>query len=175
MNKKKVEVLVNLSRYNILSRIMCDYRRGIDWILDLLTQLGTTSNYSAIDNLHNLQITTAPISLFPARFVFISRSLATASNSEDSSDSPPRVMSSQPPVQNFLSTQLNSLLQTVLRITSRHGPHRKHPVSNSKSIFACVFVSAGTCLPSRCWETPVCLFDYCIATVVLGVCFEVFA
>jgi hypothetical protein len=32
----------------------------MDWILDLLTQLGTTSNYSAIANLHTLQTTTAP-------------------------------------------------------------------------------------------------------------------
>jgi hypothetical protein len=32
---------------------VCEYRRGIDWILDLLTQLETTHNYSAIDNHHN--------------------------------------------------------------------------------------------------------------------------
>jgi hypothetical protein len=37
------------------------------------------------------------------------------------------------------------LLQTVLLITFRHGPHRKH-----RSSIAFVFVAAGTCLPSRC-------------------------
>jgi hypothetical protein len=33
-----------------------DYRRGVDWILDLLTQLGSTSNYSAIADFHTLKI-----------------------------------------------------------------------------------------------------------------------
>jgi hypothetical protein len=28
------------------------YRRGMDWILDLLSPLGTTSNYNAIAKLH---------------------------------------------------------------------------------------------------------------------------
>jgi hypothetical protein len=31
----------------------------MDWILDLLTQLGTTSNYTAIGDLHTLQTTVA--------------------------------------------------------------------------------------------------------------------
>jgi hypothetical protein len=44
----------------------------------LYSRLGTTSNYSATDNLHNLQITTAPAKHFPAYCVFTSRSLATA-------------------------------------------------------------------------------------------------
>jgi hypothetical protein len=33
---------------------VCDYRRGVDWILDLLTPLGTTSNYNTIADLHTL-------------------------------------------------------------------------------------------------------------------------
>jgi hypothetical protein len=40
----------------------------------------------------------------------------------------------------------------VLVLTSKHGPHRKHPVSNSNSIVRRVFVAAGTCLRSRCPE-----------------------
>jgi hypothetical protein len=42
---------------------VCDYRRGMDWTLHLLTtctRLGTTSNCSATAYLHNSQITTAP-------------------------------------------------------------------------------------------------------------------
>jgi hypothetical protein len=43
--------------HHVVTLLGCDYRRGMDWILDLLTQLGTTSNYSATANLHILQIT----------------------------------------------------------------------------------------------------------------------
>jgi hypothetical protein len=46
-----------------------------------------TCNYSAIANLHNLQINTAHAKFFPACCVFTSRSLVTASNSGDSSAS----------------------------------------------------------------------------------------
>jgi hypothetical protein len=59
-------------------------------------------------------------------------------------------------------------------ITPRRGSHRERPVSKGKSVAACAFVSAVTCIPSSCSETIDCLFAYCIATVVL-VCFEVFA
>jgi hypothetical protein len=55
----------------------------------LCTHLGTTSNYSSIENLHISQITTAPVRSFPACCVVTSRSLAKASNSGDSSASPP--------------------------------------------------------------------------------------
>jgi hypothetical protein len=40
-----------------LSRFKGDYGRDMDWGMDLLP---TTSNYSAIANLHTSQITTAP-------------------------------------------------------------------------------------------------------------------
>jgi hypothetical protein len=54
----------------------------MDWILDLLTNLytplGTASNYSAIANLHTIQIATAPAKPFPAYYVLTSLSLATA-------------------------------------------------------------------------------------------------
>jgi hypothetical protein len=39
----------------------CDYRRGMDWILDLVTllytPLETTTNYGAIADFHALEIT----------------------------------------------------------------------------------------------------------------------
>jgi hypothetical protein len=53
----------------------------LDWILDLLTQLGTTSNYNAIANLHTLQITAAKTKSSQARSVFNSRFLVTDVNS----------------------------------------------------------------------------------------------
>jgi hypothetical protein len=89
-----------------------------------------------------------PLSLFPARCVFTSRSLTTASNSGDSSASHAQVPSLNLPWRTQLNWQLCLLL-----IISRHGPHIKHPVSNSNSIGTCVFVAAGTCLPSRFPET----------------------
>jgi hypothetical protein len=56
--------------------------------LDLLTQLTTTSNYSAIANLHYSQIIISPAKpFFSAYFIFNSLSLATTSNSGDSSAS----------------------------------------------------------------------------------------
>jgi hypothetical protein len=70
---------------------MSDYRRGfgleIGFIDHLYTQLGTTLNYSAIANLHNLQITTAHVKSFPACCVFTSRSPVMASNSGNSAAS----------------------------------------------------------------------------------------
>jgi hypothetical protein len=75
---------VNNSRHSSVSSarwIQCDYRRGIGLDIGftdhLYTSLGTTSNYSAIANLHALQVTTAQAKPFPACCVLISRSLAT--------------------------------------------------------------------------------------------------
>jgi hypothetical protein len=54
---------------NTVTYFGCDYRRGMYWRLDVLTHLyatlGTTSNYSAIVNLHSLKITTVPAKPFP--------------------------------------------------------------------------------------------------------------
>jgi hypothetical protein len=79
-------------------------RRGLDRWIDLLTTYntrhGTTSNYGATANLHNSQITRAPAKPFSVCCVFTVRSLATASNSRDSSASRAQVLLSQPPVQN---------------------------------------------------------------------------
>jgi hypothetical protein len=51
-----------MPQYNIVMIYVCDYRRGMDWILNLLTLLWTTSNYSAISDLH----TTEPAKPFPS-------------------------------------------------------------------------------------------------------------
>jgi hypothetical protein len=92
----------------------------VEWV-HLYTRLRTTSSYSAVADLHTLQITTAPAKPFPACCVFNSHSLATASNSGDPSASHAHVLSSQPPVQN--STEL--IDPTLMVITSWHRPHRK--------------------------------------------------
>jgi hypothetical protein len=134
------------SAFDIVACI-CDYRWGLDWWIDLLTTYahGTTSNYSAIANLHTSQITTASAKYFPACCVFTSLSLATASNSGDSSASHAQVLSSQPSVRNSILclTELCPLL-----ITSQHGPHTEH----RSSIVAFVPVAAENYLLSRCSE-----------------------
>jgi hypothetical protein len=81
---------------------VCETIEGVwtgEWFIDhLYTPLKTTSNYNAIANLHNSQITTAPAKPFPARRVFTSRYLQTASNSGDFSASRAQVLPSQPPL-----------------------------------------------------------------------------
>jgi hypothetical protein len=96
----------------------------IGFIDHLYTPLGTTRNYSAIADLHNLQITTAAAKPFPNCWVLTSRSLATTANSGDSSASRAQVLfvtaaraelSSIPsiPTDNYQlrNSQFNSLLQ----------------------------------------------------------------
>jgi hypothetical protein len=59
----------------------------------------------------------------------------------------------------------NWISPVLFFVTILHEQHRKR----HSSIVACVFVSAGTYLPSCCSETDYCLFAYCIATAVLVV------
>jgi hypothetical protein len=75
--------------------------------------LENTSNYSATSNIHNSQIITVPAKLFPACLVLTSFSLATASNSGDSSAPCAQVLSSQAPVQNWTWSQV----KVTLRLT----------------------------------------------------------
>jgi hypothetical protein len=64
--------------WKILSRFRGYYWRGVDWILDL--PLGTTSNYSAIADIHTLQFTVTHTLGFS---VFTSCILTTDVNSGD--------------------------------------------------------------------------------------------
>jgi hypothetical protein len=87
--------------------------------MNLLTPLGTTSNYSATANIHISLIPTAPAERFPACCVLTSRSLATASNSGDSSASRAQFLLSQPPLQNSCE-----YLQVNYSAISSHSPLR---------------------------------------------------
>jgi hypothetical protein len=81
----------------ILSRV---YVLICEWFIDhLYKRLVRTSNYSATANLHNSQISISHAKPFPACYVLTSRSLATASNSGDSSASRARILFSQIPVE----------------------------------------------------------------------------
>jgi hypothetical protein len=95
-----------------------DYRRNMDWWMDLLT---TYTNHSELQVIAALSLISKihkspqhPLSLFPPCSAFISRSLATASNRENSSASRAQISPSQPPAQNsalkwqFFSSQPHS-------------------------------------------------------------------
>jgi hypothetical protein len=91
-----------------------------------------------------------PLSLFPASCVFISRSLAAGSISEDSLASRAQVLSSKPPVQNStLNCQLTGfpLLSSLQPLCTDRVENID---SNSNSIVVWIFVTAGTFLPIRC-------------------------
>jgi hypothetical protein len=111
----------------------------------LCTSLATTINYSAIANLHNKSSLACRVSNI--------RSLATTSNSGDSSASRAQVLSSQPSVQNSLSAVNSAITPSLL--------------SNSTVVFT--FVAAGTCLQIPClgtgYITPL-FIRYCIATAI---------
>jgi hypothetical protein len=98
---------------------------GLDWWIDLLTTYTNDSELQAITAPPVIStIHKSPqhqLSLFLACCVFTSRSLATASNSGDSSASGTQVLSSQPPVQNSTDNYLCPFF-----IPCQHGQHRKH-------------------------------------------------
>jgi hypothetical protein len=73
------------------------------------TRLGTTSNYSSVDNLQNSQITAAPAKFFPACCILTSRFMATTSNNEDSSAARVQVLSERRlPSDSFLQTLIQN-------------------------------------------------------------------
>jgi hypothetical protein len=83
---------------------------------------------------------------FPARSVFTSSCLVTASNNGYSSASGLKSALND----GSLPTEL--IASIVLRMTPLHGPTR-NTVASSTSTIAFVSVAAKMCLPSRCLET----------------------
>jgi hypothetical protein len=136
------------------------------------TRLGTTSNYSAIANLHTSQITTPHNTSFPA-CVCSRRSLVTAFNSGDSSPSELDSSLKGSSCPTLFSTVLflhslpyrtDFVAPTAFLIISRHGQRRQHRP------FIMLTVSAGMCLPSRSLAAAVyyCLIRICcLATNVV--------
>jgi hypothetical protein len=127
------------------SMCVCDCRRGMDWWMDLLTQWYTplgTSNYSAIVNLHILQITSAHTKHSPACSVFNSRFLVTDVNRGDSSASCPQILPSRFLYRTDCQLSTELVAPVLFFKTSRRGPRRQHPVSP----VACVTVATGKCL-----------------------------
>jgi hypothetical protein len=82
----------------------CDYRRGMNWWMDLLNTYTHHPELQEITALSPFSTLYKPpqhsLNPFPACCIFISRSIVTASNTRDSSASRAQVLSSQPPMQN---------------------------------------------------------------------------
>jgi hypothetical protein len=157
----------------------------MDWILDVLTQLGTTSNYSATANLHTLKITSANTKS-SANGSGNSHFLVADVNSGDSSASRTQVLPARWISRNWnlslnslitpslfslpCRAQLNCQLSALSSSLSWPGPGadlRENTASNCSSI---VLGTSTVPLP-RNWRL---LIVYCIATAILVVCFDVF-
>jgi hypothetical protein len=118
----------------------CDYRRGMNWGMDLLTtcvhdsELQVITVPPLISKLCKSQ--KHPLSLFqPA--VFTSRSLAKASNSGDSSASRAHVVTIRRISRNW------TVAPIVFKVTPRHGPRRKHSHSIVVDVFTAPLYSNG--------------------------------
>jgi hypothetical protein len=120
----------------------------------LYTRLGTTSTYSVIADLHTSQITRAHAR--SSQSAFTSRFLVMDLNSGGSSAAVVKPL----PAGEHCTTEL--IAPTVVAMTSRHAPHRKHRYS----IVAFVSFAAETCLLSRCPET-VLLSICCVVSLPL--------
>jgi hypothetical protein len=127
----------------LLSRArLTDYRRGLNWWMDLLTTYTHDSEVQAITALpqHTLNLFRPAVSSPTVPWQ--------------------QLLTVEIPQLHVLRFDLHSLVQnsvsnlvapTVFKTTLRHGPYRKH----HSSIVACVFIAAGTYLASCCLETAV--------------------
>jgi hypothetical protein len=134
---------------------MCDYRRGfelgIGFIGHLYTWLEITSNYSAITNLHTLQITTAHAKFLPACCFFTRRSLVMASDSGYSSASASKspLNGGSIPTDSFihrLRYSIDLVAPVVFLITPRHGQRSntvKSRIHCCGNVFTEPFPSSG--------------------------------
>jgi hypothetical protein len=106
----------------------CDYGRGMDWILDLLTLLRVITASPLISTFYKSLLQT--LNLLQSAVSWTSRSLATASNSGDFSVSRAQVacrarLNCQSSTNNWQLPTSNSGTRLTLLITFRQEPHRK--------------------------------------------------
>jgi hypothetical protein len=110
---------------------MCDYWRGFEWWMDLLT---TYTHDSEIQEITAPQlIITAHINLFLAWCVFTSHCLSEASNSGDSSASCSQVHPSQIPAQNSASTGWIKV-KVKVKVTLRLAVYRQSVFLGAKPL-----------------------------------------
>jgi hypothetical protein len=85
--------------FKSMPHVWANLSEVLGWRLDLLTTYTHNSGLQAI----TAPPPQHPLTLFPACYIFISRSLATAPNNADSSASQVHILASQTPVQNLLN------------------------------------------------------------------------
>jgi hypothetical protein len=149
LSQTTLEVYFNSQISKHIVTCQCDYRRGLDWWLDLLNtykQLVTTSNYNNLTGLHTLKTTvTAAHVIF---YVFISRFLVT--NPNNVSCLRPYRLANNPQLTHCFRCRLS---------TNFPGCHISTRTAQ-KTHFLCYFsiFSMGTCV----LEKPLLSNDSCI-------------
>jgi hypothetical protein len=114
---------VNLPQIKIVATCISDYRRGLDWWMDLLTT--HTSNYSSIASSTLYKSPQHTLSFPSCCVVFISRSQVTASDSGGSSASAMK-SALNAHFLHRLPYRPDSVSLVVFFITPLNGPNRKH-------------------------------------------------
>jgi hypothetical protein len=133
-------------KYKNVTILGSDYKRGMDWILDVLT---TCTHHSELQVITALSLIFTlykspqhPLSPFPTCCVFNSRSLATASNSGDSSAFRAHVVARRLTLDiwNPLNCQPSTsrIALIVFLNTTLRRPNRKHRFQQY-CIVVCVF------------------------------------
>jgi hypothetical protein len=130
----------------------------IGFIDDLCTPLRTTSNYSAIANLHVSQVTTAYAKPFPACYVFTSHSLATAFFTVEiiQLSAPTSLLSGDIP-------HLNSCVDWILDLLTTYTHH-----SELQVITALLLISMSQITTAHAKSFPACCVftDYSLAVAL---------
>jgi hypothetical protein len=119
------------------------------------TRLGTTSNYSALADLHTLQITTAHAKPVPGCCVFTSHFLVSASSSGDFSA---QVLSGWRLPSNYLFSSSENRTELTFNWLGCPSclPYNSLARLAQTTPFILVSVAGGTCLPSRSLDAAIC-------------------
>jgi hypothetical protein len=148
-----------------MSDYRCSFGLEIGFIDHFNTQFKTTLNYSAIADLHTLQITAAYAQVFWVCCVFTSSSLVKASNSGDSSAFALISLSTGSQLHQLsllFTDSLTTLWRTskpTLVITSWHGHlHCCTPIISSVCLWRCYSVTAA-------YTCSTCSFTVCFKVV----------
>jgi hypothetical protein len=167
---RRVVLSTEITTHDHTVMYMSDYRRGLDWWLDLLTTYTLTrlvnTLYRSLTHTDQCPQSIKPLAVSWQRPLTMAIPLLPCSSPLWTAT--PFKLSTLATNSRPFHTNLpvfSSPHQTVPVITTRHGLHRKHSSSvvsgfvAAETFLSCcttvafVSVAVGTCLPSRCLET----------------------